>query len=470
MLGQFSKFYALMLIALSLFLAGPMLAQDVGGDGGDGDNGDGDGGGAQLGGVEINAGELVGRAIVKNSRELNQQRFVAAQRSLNKDLQQTSEFRKVSITRLEREVQKLIDAGKPIPPEMEYLAGLTRITHVFFYPETNDIVVAGPAEGFFRSANNYVVGMQTGRATLKLQDLVVALRAYGPSGNSPSLISCSIDPTQEGLLKFKQTYTNIAQSGQFRRGMEAQVVKAYCDSLGMQEITVGGVSPKTDFARVMVEADYQMKLAGIGLKRVPGVTSFIANATPQSGNSMQRWFFQPDYDSVAVNQDRTAMKLSGNGVKLVGEDERLVQGQRQNTGGTSKASRIFCSTFTKAYPTLAGQQPIWGELRNVIDMSLVAAFIQKMDLYEKANWDMAVFGDENAYSVEKFEAATQVAPIANAVWKGRYFMAPLAGGVSIQPRVAFNSDRLKIDEQGQIDEVREGVSLDELEDGQWWWD
>ena len=156
---------------------------------GDGDDGDGgDGGGDQVGGVLISAeGLLASRPIPRNARQLNVQRFNAAKVALNKDLQQISPLRKVSLNRLEAEVAKLIEAGKPVPTDMRYLAGLTKITHVFFYPETQDIVIAGPAEGFFFTAENFVVGMNSGRATLKLEDLVVALRAFAPDLNKPSL-------------------------------------------------------------------------------------------------------------------------------------------------------------------------------------------------------------------------------------------------------------------------------------------
>ena len=96
--------------------------------------------------------------------------------------------------------------------------------------------------------------------------------------------------------QLRDTYTRIAKSGNFRRGMENQVGNAYKQSLGMQQITVSGVSTKTNFARVMVEADYQMKLMGIGLKAPPAgvkITSFIEKATPNSvaKSSLQRWFF-----------------------------------------------------------------------------------------------------------------------------------------------------------------------------------
>jgi hypothetical protein len=243
----------------------------------------------------------------------------------------------------------------------------------------------------------------------------------------------------------------------------------------MQQITINGVSTKTNFARVLVEADYEMKLIGIGLKAAPvkGVTSFISKATPSSvaRNSLQRWFFQPDYDCVQVNEDETAMELIGNGVKLVGEDESVANnGVRKGTGGMNRASQAFCSSFTNRYGKMAEADPLWGELRNLIDMSVAAAFIQEMDFFGKAGWEMAFFGDESKCPVETMEAPTQVAPVANAVWKGNYFMSPIAGGVNIQPRVALNSDRMKRDEAGKIDKVKNEIKLDNLAEGQWWWD
>ena len=63
-----------------------------------------------------------------------------------------------------------------------------------------------------------------------------------------------------------------------------------------------------------------------------------------------------------------------------------------------------------------------------------------------------------------------VAPVANAVWKGNYFMSPIAGGINIQPRIALNSDRIKADEDGSIEKVKSQIDLSILADGQWWWD
>ena len=437
-----------------------------------------DGDDAATGGVLISADGLLNRRPTpNNARKLNMDRFNAAKVSLDQDLQKVSELRKVSINRLEAEVAKMVAAGTPVPPDALYLAGLTKITHVFFYPETKDIVIAGPAEGFFFSAENFVVGMNSGRATLKLEDLVVALRAFAPDSNKRSVISCSIDPTQEGLVRFRNVvreWQKRAIAGQIGRGMENQIVKSYKDSLGLQTVTIKGISPKTDFARILVEADYRMKLIGMELERpaVKGITSFVSKANPSGkSNALNRWYFEPDYECVTINNDRTAIELQGDGVKLVGEDETVnAKGDRKGKGRSSSASRAFTNSFTKTYPKLAAKTPIWAELRNVIDMSVAAAFIQKVDLYNKADWSLGVFGDENSFPVENYSAATQVAPITNWYWKGSNFISPIAGGVSIQAKVALNTDRVNVDEKGEVNKVRDSIHLDGLKPGQWWWD
>ena len=469
-----TKFFLVCAFAISLSISSTSMAQDDDG----GDDGGAAGVGPPAGGILINAeGLLARRALPNNARQLNAQRFNAAKVALNQDLQQISPLRKVSLNRLEAEVAKLVAAGKSVPADIRYLAGLTKITHVFFYPESKDIVIAGPAEGFFFSANNFVIGMNSGRATLKLEDLVVALRAFAPDSNKASVITCSIDPTQEGLVRFKgvvKQWQKRANAGQFGPGIENQVVQSYKDSLGPQTVKVSGISPKTDFARILVEADYRMKLIGLELERpaVRGITSFVAKANPSgNSNALQRWFFQPDYDCVTINDNNTALEIAGEGVKLVGENETVTaNGQRKGTGKSSKASRAFTNSFTKTYAKLAEQTPIWAELRNVIDLSIAAAFIQKMDLYNKADWSLGVLGDENRFSVENYTAAPHVAPISNAYWKNGKFMSPIAGGVAIQAKVALNSDHVTVDTDGKLNEIRDKIDLSDLKPGQWWWD
>ena len=49
-------------------------------------------------------------------------------------------------------------------------------------------------------------------------------------------------------------------------------------------------------------------------------------------------------------------------------------------------------------------------------------------------------------------------------------MSPIAGGVNIQPRVALNTDRVNIENADSINKLRDEVVLNNLAEGQWWWD
>ena len=460
---RLSNFVALLFLAAITVIAlgaNPVCAQDT----------TTDDVSSSTGGIEINAeGLLSARSRVDPTGALTMRRLNEAKVKVNRELQQPSKLRKVSLVRLEQQVKDLLDAGKSIPDDMQFLAGLTRITHVFYYPETDDVVIAGPAEGYFKTAQNEVVGMTTGKAVLQLQDLIVALRAFGPDNNTTKVISVSIDPTQEGLRQLKAATRQITT---IQRHQAMDVARLFHDALGYQTITFKGVSPKTHFAQVLVEADYNMKLIGIGVERAPaGITSFIQAATAQSGNGLQRWFFQPNYDAVTVAEDSMAMELTGSGVKLVGEDESIsAKGQRTRTGKANRASRMFTTSFTKSYDKLAEVNPLYGQLRNLMDLTIAAAFIQKKGLYEKAGWSLDTFSDESVASVEHFNAPEKVDAVVNAVWKDGNLMTPIGGGVSIQPRISLNSDRVKVDSEGKINELKSSIVVDNLKDGQWWWD
>jgi hypothetical protein len=193
---------------------------------------------------------------------LSRQRYYASRAALPADLRAFSVMRKISLNRLE---QALKARNNQPTDEMRYLAGLLRVRYVFFYPESGDIVLAGPAEGWMTDPLGRVISLTTMRPVLQLQDLVVALRAFPPGQkNLDKSIGCSIDPTKEGLAAMQQFLRQIGSHA--TPGDTEFIVTGLKNRLGMQTVSISGVSGKTNFARVMVEADYRMKLIGIGLE------------------------------------------------------------------------------------------------------------------------------------------------------------------------------------------------------------
>jgi hypothetical protein len=417
-------------------------------------------------------GVLRVKRVADASGMLTRTRMADAKARLGADVTKPSELRKISLNRLEMAIAERLAAGEQPTDEMKYLAGLTQLRYVFFYPESNDIVIAGPAEGFFPDPAGRVLGLNSGRAVLELQDLVAALRAFPPEGKRTHVIAVSIDPTQEGLQNMQQWLTAIA--GRVRPGDAGMIVQGLKEKLGLHNVSVQGISPKTHFAQVMVEADYRMKLIGIGIEKPPvKMVTYIdrANPTDVARNAMQRWYFTPNYDCVRVAEDDLAMELVGQGVKLIGENE-LVQadGSRAAAVGQNRASQAFCESFTTNYPQVAARSAVYAQLKNLIDMAIAAAFIQQQDYYDLAGWKMDVFGDEDQFAIETYEAPRTVETACTAVWKGNRLMTPVGGGVRIEPLTALDPHYKLADEQGEVKSARTAVKVEGLARGQWWWD
>ena len=239
---------------------------------------------------------------------------------------------------------------------MKNLAGLTRIKYVFYYPETQDIVIAGPAEGWMQDFSGRLVGIESGQPILELEELVVALRTFPPNKSSNPIVYCSIDATDEGLQRMQEFLSQIGR--QIVPGDEQFIVNGLQQSLGLQVVTVGGIPAKTRFARILVEADYRMKLIGIGLEEPAArIRSYIslANFGAMARNAMCRWWFVPDYQRIRTSEDGYAAELVGNGVKLIGEDE-VVSVQRYSAS-RPVAKIVLVSGLLRDLPNATDNSP-----------------------------------------------------------------------------------------------------------------
>ncbi len=422
-------------------------------------------------GINVDAaGVLHKQTVADPGGLLMRERVVAARSSLDPNLAAYSKMRKISLNRLERAI---LDHQNVVTDEMRYLAGLQRVRYVFYYPETKDIVLAGPAEGWTLDPAERAVGLTTGRPVVQLQDLIAALRTFSGDGSAAGKfpeISCSIDPTKEGLTA-KDAFLRSSRPDPNDPTPYAESLR---NSLGLQKVTIGGVSPKTHFAQVMVEADYRMKLIGIGLEQPPvKIVSYVARAKPGEGgaNGLARWFFVPDYQCVRQSDDKMAMELVGDGVKLVGEDEMVgPNGERHVVSGRgNKSSKAFVTNFTKRYPELAERSPVYAELRNLIDVAIAAAFIEEQGYIAKAGWKMEFFGSEEKYPIDVYDIPKTVETAVNVIWKGTTLMTPIGGGVTIQVAEALQEEQLLSDSAGKVSKTRESVRPN-LTGDRWWWD
>jgi hypothetical protein len=392
----------------------------------------------------------------------------------NRDVRQKSTLRKVSLTRLERQVQWLAAQGKNPDDAMKVLAGLTKIKYILVYPDTRDVVLAGPAGDWNTDAEGRLVNSETLRPTLRLDDFVVVLRnALTNHGR----FGCSITPRQENLANV-QSYLTESSKRSLRPGERDEWLAELRERLGNQEITVQGLDPRTHAARILVEADYRMKLVGMGLEPgVLGVRSYLDSIEVKPGASpppmdVLRWWFTLNYDSVKTTEARDAFELLGPGVKVLSENEMLNElGERIHTGSAQNLNRLFAQSFTKHFEQLAAKYPVYAELRNVFDLALVAAIIRGEDLAEQCDWHLTHFGEQGTYRVELGTAPKQVASVINHRELDRkHFVVGVSGGVSVDTQSVASANSIKTDTYGLLKAERGTAAPPALAKTAWWWD
>ncbi len=377
-------------------------------------------------------------------------------------MNQTAGLRKVSLRGLDAEVRKSLDSGKPIPDAIACLAGLQRIRYVLGYPEQNDIVLVGEAEGWKADNRGNLVGVRSRRPVLLLDDLVTALRAAASPNRS--VMSCSINPTAEGMRRLEAFNRQQRTAGANPQAVAA----AYEQQLGPQQISITGVPEDSRFARVMVAADYRMKRVSLAFdpSPVPGLPSFLAMIRPAmgGGNAMPRFWLQPESQGLVRDDGGLAWELRGSTVRAMAETDFYdANGIAHPTGQSDAISRKWAQIMTKRYDDLAQADPVFADLRNCMDVAVVAALVVKENLPGKVNHRFPSLLGRDGMPTMKVSAPKQVGTQASLVRKERSWIIA-AGGVQMNPWSAVEQSEVK----SELAAVR-GKSTAQDRTA-WWWD
>jgi hypothetical protein len=392
----------------------------------------------------------------------------------NRRASQTSRLRKISLARLERQVQLRLAAGRPLDEEMLLLAGLERIEYVLANRQTGDLVIAGPAGDWQAGPEERIVSRATGRPVVRLDDLVVVLRHMLDS--SDMRFGCTITPTQAALARTQQFVADSSRQP-LAAGRRTAWLRQLREQLGAQNVEVQGIDPRTRVAQVLVEADYRMKLVGIGLEEgTLGVPSYldmihVRPGEPPPAMDVLRWWFTMNYQAVLASPDRQTFQLRGPGVKVLSENELLnAVGGRVHTGQSDVLNQQFADNFTAHFADLAARYPVYAELQNIFDLALVSALIKTEGLAEQVGWHMTCFKDSKQYPVNQGIAPSSVETVINHRVVNRvHVLAAVSGGVSVDPAPMVSHDAIQVDRQGRLQSAYRLTPAPPARD-RWWWD
>ena len=406
-----------------------------------------------VGGVSVNPDGVFSTASkTEASRALSE--FRKQIKDVPSEFNAKGELRVVSLKRLEAALADALEKGETLPDEMLFLAGIQRIEYVFVDDQAHDILLAGPGEAWTYDKECNVVGVTTGRPVVHLEDLIVALRAT--FAEQPEAITCSIDPTKEGVTRYHQL---LARSGKTDLG-------AIKRALGMQVITVTGVPATTRLARVLVSADYQMKRLAMNLtpapvKNMPSYMEMLANSPDLQLEAMPRWWLSCNYEPFARSEDGLAWRLRGPGVKAeTGEDIYAADGSRIDNGTASPLGQKWADSMTRNYDAISEKMPVFGELRNVMDLCVISALIRRENLLAKAGCELPLLTQASSpLQPTVFPAPKQTPTIVSTVKR----VVQASGGVQID---AFGV-AAKAETVAQVREVRDGLVA--ADSKKWWW-
>lgn len=400
----------------------------------------------------------------------------ARKADLNDDMARASSLRLVSLTRLEREVARRLKAGQPVLETMRHLAGLQKIQYVFVYPEQGEIVVGGPAEAWRYNEMGLPVGTTSGRPTLQLDDLVTVLRIFSPSGQNA--FHCLIVPRQVGLAKVKALVEQSNARGPLAAGAVRHWVRQLQEALGEQDAVFAGVPTDSRVARAILEADYRMKLVGVGrLDGGPGIPSYFDLLSPKTVKSNPpaldalRWWLTMKYDGVMHSPDRNVFELVGSSVRCLCENELVTSdGTRIHTGKADAANQQFALNFTNHYEQLAARDSVFADLQNIFDLAMVAALLRHEQVQERTKWFDGVFAPKGAYRPARYEPPKTVMSVgAHRVYGGRDIIVQVAGGVDGDIARLLKDPQI-YQEQVRLDSLARRGQPPQLPEGRWWWD
>ena len=344
-----------------------------------------------VGGISIDAAGVVTRAKIDTAKLSATRRSVLGKNAKTK-------LRMISLTGLEQAIAERFSAGKPITEEMLFVAGLQRAEFVFAVPDQRDIVLAGPAENWRIDQRGVAVGVTSGQPTLRLDDLLEAFRTAEIAANGRG-ISCSIDPSEEGIERLQRLLRT--RNLQFNARTAALMKKA----VGPQRITVTGVLPDSHFARVMVAADYLMKrlamdLEGPTVAEMPSYMDLLkADGISSARTASPRWWMSVNYSRLLRSEDGLSWQLRGPGVKVMTEDAFVDStGAIVESGKTDRHAQRWAETMTDKYAELSIAMPVFGELRNCMDLAVVAALLTHYDLVKHVGAELPSLTGERSNS------------------------------------------------------------------------
>lgn len=385
-------------------------------------------GSSVIGGVAIDADGVLSTAsqsILAERREVLIQRM----QPISSDLNEQVPLRKISLKKLNEEIERCAEQNEELPDAVRYLGGLTSIRYVLANPKEKDILLVGPAEGWKFDQAGCLIGKISGKPIIQLEDLITFMRAWNRPQVEP--ITCSIDPTPEARMRVAQLKREFQfskeKADEYRRSLEI--------AFGMNDVVINGVPKDSRVARVMAAADYKLKQIGLGDENAPkGFSSYVSMVSGKSTTSSinPRFWLAPNYGTISHDAERLTWDLSQSGVKVLTESQYIDENGARTSLKSDPSAQRWAEKMTKEYKKLCSTDSVFADLQNCMELAVAVALIRKENMLAKTGCNATSLLERNAILLPKYAVPTQVQSIG-AIHKKSGGVVVGCGGVEINP-------------------------------------
>jgi hypothetical protein len=175
----------------------------------------------------------------------------------------------------------------------------------------------------------------------------------------------------------------------------------------------------------------------MNLESAPALPSYIelVKNAGSAASTNPRWWLACNYEPLAASEDHLAWELRGPGVKAMTEEEVVnAEGRVRGTGRASGLAQKWADLMTEKYDEVSRKDAVFGELRNLMDLCVIAALLEKEGLWDKAGLKAPGLRDpQDGWKLEVWNAPKVVPPEVSFVHVRKAWIVTASGGVKLTP-------------------------------------
>jgi hypothetical protein len=174
-----------------------------------------------------------------------------------------------------------------------------------------------------------------------------------------------------------------------------------------------------------------------------------------------RWWMAVNYERLLRSEDGMSWQLRGPGVKVLTEDAFVdATGKIVESGRKDRLAERWARTMTEKYSELSVAMPVFGELRNCMDLAVVAAVVTHYELIKQTGAELPSLTGGNGIRGPQYHVPATVDSHISVARSRREWIVGVSGGVDLDSWSVLNEPEI-----GAV-----ALRKPQSEPSSWWWE